>query len=435
MKKILMVLMFLSFVVACGGSSSGDGGDSSGAALANMAIENATDLVIASSSSSGTTNSSSSGEITNKLFKVTEDGFLLEVTYQDEGGNSWTTVLTPCTVCSVSNEYVIVQFSNTSSNCELSPKAGYLVRKSDGAVFSLENSGYVYPQENSFLNAPVAHVDSGGNIYYLIRALNTPGHYTDQTVVKLNVSNPNSITSSAISPSTDSPQMFDVTQGGDLFYYGTILDSRGGISRIVSAGGSLANFTCSDSACNDFWIGYDGNVYILDIIGFNTLIKSVSSAGDYTNYGELALGDGLFDAFSSYYFSFSNRTLIVSIGQDSIFEVNNPDHSPRKVTLPTLKSISTAAASLTYYYLAGTDENDDPVLLRVNPGNDASEQMFTAGAYDIYKMAVSDSDGITFNALRMSDGAKIIGKIDADKNLTIVDATLNQEVNTLVRIR
>ena len=39
-----------------------------------------------------------------------------------------------------------------------------------------------------------------------------------------------------------------------------------------------------------------------------------------------------------------------------------------------------------------------------------------------------------FNALRMPDGAKIIGEIDSGGTVTILDETLNTEVTVLERI-
>jgi hypothetical protein len=65
----------------------------------------------------------------------------------------------------------------------------------------------------------------------------------------------------------------------------------------------------------------------------------------------------------------------------------------------------------------------------------SSTNLTTPGTYDFYKFSVSPADVIHFNALRMSDGVKVIGQIDAAGVLTIVDEEMNNEVTVLERIR
>ena len=49
--------------------------------------------------------------------------------------------------------------------------------------------------------------------------------------------------------------------------------------------------------------------------------------------------------------------------------------------------------------------------------------------------SISSDDNITFSALRMNDGKKVLGKILADGTLSITDESINKEITILERIR
>jgi len=61
--------------------------------------------------------------------------------------------------------------------------------------------------------------------------------------------------------------------------------------------------------------------------------------------------------------------------------------------------------------------------------------LLPSGDYDIFRMSVSNKGEVTFNAIRMSDGRRVIGSISTTGILTILDETLNAEVLILERIR
>ena len=88
-------------------------------AITAMSITDATDLFIAPYS--GT-----KGAGNNTLFKITSAGSVQEVAYTDANGDQTTFAYPPSAVFNVNSTYVVVCFS----------PSGYLVRKSDGAVFS-----------------------------------------------------------------------------------------------------------------------------------------------------------------------------------------------------------------------------------------------------------------------------------------------------------
>ena len=182
-----------------------------------------------------------------------------------------------------------------------------------------------------------------------------------------------------------------------------------------------------------------GNIYYQDYNSETGLIdikKVVIDSSFEVTVSDYASVNMWFNPQSSYKLDLQDRTIIIYTFEGKIYEVYNPSNNPREVILSglSLQSITTAESSDNYYYIAGSNSSSQPLLIKVNPINDSYNSLTTPSEYDIYKMSVSDHDEIIFNALRMADSAKIIGKIDALGQLTILDETLNTEVVVLERI-
>ncbi len=150
----IIISISVLMIASCGGEENGNGAED---ILASMDIVNATNLFITKSSGSQTLslNSDNLSNETQKLFKITDDGYIEEVKYYDEDGNEITLQYQPNAIYYVNDGYIIVIF-----------EFGYLVRKSDGAVYSLENAGYIM-QNYYFLNSSPISTDSSDNIYYI----------------------------------------------------------------------------------------------------------------------------------------------------------------------------------------------------------------------------------------------------------------------------
>ena len=105
-----------------------------------------------------------------------------------------------------------------------------------------------------------------------------------------------------------------------------------------------------------------------------------------------------------------------------------------------MKSISSYAASADHLYLAGKDNSNNPVLIRVEPGSNTTTNILSSN-YDVFSIGVSVDNSIEFNALRMSDGRKVVGKLENAHMLggetapVILDESMNSEVVSLARIR
>lgn len=141
--------------------------------------------------------------------------------------------------------------------------------------------------------------------------------------------------------------------------------------------------------------------------------------------------------YSSYKLEAKERIIIISSNTSLIYEAYNPSGKPRFVSLANcaLKSITAVESTENFYYIAGTDSNNNTLLIKVNPTTDAWTNLLPQNDYDVYAFTASETDGIVFNALRMSDGKKVIGKVAIDGGqVTIIDQESNAQVTCLERI-
>ena len=429
----VIILFFISFVfiVSCSNDNHSEPPSTPNTEnLTFLDITNAKNLFIASVNNTKSTN--------NKLFKITNSGYVEEVKYYNEERNEISLMYQPIAIYNVNSEYVIVCFGID----KYSIASGYLVRKSDGAVFSLENAGFPIEPQNYFKNAKIIHTDQEGNIYYLRFTSNL------REIVKLNTKNPASITAEVYSPFTDSIEAFVVDPRGNILYGGFLgeigvsPDYTKKVFRIKMANGAIYNLSIPGGE-NIFWRGPDGNFYYIiedyEIIDYTYYyfkrIKKITITQNY-EINESIYGDP-FDFLPNrigFILNFNNS--IINVVENSIFEIYNSSNQPREVILPGLRfqSIYLAVSSPNYYYIAGKNEDYQPVLVKVNPLNDSYSFLINPGEYEVYKMTVSNDDELTFSALRRFDGAKIIGKVDSTGKLTIIDESLNTEIVILERI-
>ncbi|MEJ2293345.1 MAG: hypothetical protein P8Y23_01075 [Candidatus Lokiarchaeota archaeon] len=321
---------------------------------------------------------------------------------------------------------------------EININDGYLVRKSDGAVFSLASAGFPLPQLNYFKNGKKVYTDSNSNIYYLARAPTGAGPlYTD--LVKINTENMDSLTKTTYSPSEEHVETFIVDNNGNALYWGELKSGTTDVFRIRLSNGGLYNLPQNT---RNFWLGLNGTMYFLNSFKFSPLIQQVNIDTSYNvSLSDYGSGYAFWDvhAINNYLLTLDDRIIIVDRNNQKMFEVYNPTNSPREIILggSPLSTIKQAVASDDFYYLAGNDASSKLILIKLNATDDSYTSLYPAGTYDIYTMSVSPSDKLLFNALRMSDGAKVIGEIDASTspaNLTILDEMTNTEMIVLERI-
>jgi len=442
--SVLNMILLVIFLASCDGGNGnggdgngGDGGDGNGgngeaSLLSIMDIKNASNLFIAKTASSQamTLNNNSLSNETQKLFKITDEGYIEEVNYYDGEGTEITIQNQPVLVFNVNSEYVIVVFGYD----EINPENGYLVRKSDGAVFSLntEDSGFGHtlplkPPSSFLKNRRGVYTDSFGNVYYIGYSIDFSSGNCIYDVFKLNIQSPELITKEVYNPDTESVHDFTVDDKGNMAYWGYLKsDFTINVNRIKKANGGLYNFTS-----NFFWTGIDNKIYYYKELNIIQITIDDSYKVTETTYGTLP---AVMSLYSGYRVDFYGRTLLIDSG--GVYEVYNQTNNPRKIDLLTfnMSSVTQVVSSDNYYYISGKDLSIQPVLIKVDPNTDEYVDLYTPGDYDTYKMTVSSTDNVTFNALRMADGVKVIGRIDASGNLEIIDETLNTELIVLERI-
>jgi len=394
-------------MINCGGGGGGD--DDTSGDLSFLGVSDAKNLYIKpgmqSSAVSAVDKFKNSGNSGNKLMKVTEAGTITEVSLLDSNHSKNVGTLNPVYLQDINNNFFIIVFDGS----DLIP---YLCRKTDGAVFKMPNLMSLY--SSHFYNDKLFKKDNN-NIYYM----------SADGIIRVSLDD---MTGTYVSPSTDNVVEFEVDSSGNIAYF------AGTTHRLKTIYGSLSNFP-SDAR---FWKSTDGNLYI-QIYDGGHLIKKVSVSGEgvvtYDLYGG-DMGTNIITA-DSYQVDLGNYTYIIHKGTGTIWEVYNTLSTPRTVSLVglTISSITGVIATDNYYYIAGTDSSYNSFLAKITPGTDDYVKLISNG-YEIYTMTADESDGVTFNALRLSDGKKIIGKIPINGGaITVLDEESDTRVIYLERIR
>lgn len=431
-KSYKFASLFCTVLLFC--SCGGGGGSSNTPKLSSMDISDATNLFVAqvapSSSSKG---NPATATVVSKLYKVTADGVVKEVTYRDQNGNEYTIDYYSCQAWNVDSTYIIAGFGSTCASSALYGEV-YLARKTDGAVFVMPPDSQ--PQNNLYLgNTPDIYKDSASNMYYLASGLSI-GSTAFDIVSKFLIADLSNIVLKAISSPNDTVLAFTTAPNGDVVYNGQDSSSNG-VCRVVTPSNHVADISeCSGGSNANFWIGYDGVIYSLKGSQTSAEIIAIDDmTGAETDYGPWPIYAVGIES-QEFLLSFPDRTLITDSYSGSVIEVNNAAHTPRVIpTLPKLTAILAATTSPTYYYIAGTDSSSHHVLYRVGLDDSYKDLLLgVSDSYEINSITVSSTDEVTFNALEMSDNAHVIGKIDVNGNLSILDKTINQAV-ALVKVQ
>jgi hypothetical protein len=221
-----------------------------------------------------------------------------------------------------------------------------------------------------------------------------------------------------------------------MIYFGRDSSSTE-ISRIRKSGGGLKNLEVAEGRVA--WVGPDNNLYFFRSSPFDQVAKYSETNDSISDFGSCINFHNAISNMSCWVLTFSNRVIICS-AQNEVYEaypipglIQSREPSYEKYQALGLKSIKLVDGSQNYYYIAGNNTSSNPVLLKINTSNDVSSTILSE--YDLYAMTVNSFDTIIFNALRMSDGAKVIGEISASGQVRILDSTLNTEVVVLERIK
>ncbi len=353
----------------------------------------------------------------------------------------------PCAIQPVNDEYVFVGFGYGGDSISNS----YLVRKTDGAVFSLANAGNPDEISISYKNEKLLKTDKNNNLYFLTYDYSSGSSI--QKVVKVNLSGIDSLSATTVSASTDNVNIFDVDWNGNVIYNGYLASgSSNRVNRLKKANGGLVNLSENWA----YWIGLDGNIYYesddykgdeydsetdsYTYYGYSINKITVDSSYNVSDdvYGYLGQNANFFQS-GSYKLELQNEILIIdaSSNDSKIYEVYNETGTPRVVSLGSLsmKSVTDVTSTENYYYIAGTDTSNNTFLVKIDPTDDSYTNLLPQNDYDVYSFTASETDGIIFNALRLSDGKKVIGKVGINGgDVTMIDEESDVQISYLERI-
>ena len=366
----------------------------------------------------------------NVMFKITKEGIVIEVTFtNDKGKTESTEKLNPTAIYHANDEYFIVVYDNYVNGRQMS----HLVSKTTGAVYSLDNVGVPDGPINDFENHPVVLSDGQNNLYYSTYGYGNGKNYELYCV---NVSNPEKVFAKALTSVNDGSQQLDqynVDVAGNVIYSHSGLNNRG--VRLVFAGGGYKNLNI-----DSYWTAPDGKLY------FGGAPVYDGTTGEYgwpiyrldieepkvteTEYGNVGFH---ISAYDSYYLTSGGRAYILDF-EGRLIEVYNPEGKPDLVEgVPALTNIQAVTQSEEELFIAG-ESNGQPRVIRVNPVTGDWKDLYTPGDYEVYNMVYAGGR-LTVNALRMNDGAIIMGEFDGTGKMKVLDETSNSKVLYLTRIR
>lgn len=368
----------------------------------------------------------------NVMFKITKEGIVIEVTFtNDKGETESTEKLNPTAIYHANDEYFIVVYDNYDNDGQ---QMSHLVSKKTGAVYSLDNVGEPYDYHLMFVNSSPVLSDGKNNIYFITGKYTPDNPDKYEELYRIDVSNPEKVFAKPLTaPNDDNVGSFAVDRVGNVVY--SYSGNNSGGARLAFPDGGYENL-------NDrsYWTAPDGNLYYqgdyvyddatgksrypiyrLDIEG-----QEVSK----TEYGNA--GEGI-HTYSSYYLTSGGRAYILEF-EGRLIEVYNPEGKPHLVEgVPALTNIQAVTQSEEELFIAG-ESDGEPRVIRVNPMTGAWSDLYTPGDYEVYNMVYAGGR-LTVNALRMSDGAIIMGELDGTGKMNVLDEKSNSKVLYLTRIK
>ncbi|MDE5418454.1 hypothetical protein L3049_10580 [Labilibaculum sp. DW002] len=358
-------------------------------------------------------NTKSTENTSNKIFKITEDGYVLEVQIEDENGKDVTSKQVPIDIRVMSENYIDILFESGE----------YLVRLSDGAAFSFD--GATPKVRKPFPEYNGEEFSSNGNeIIYITE---------NDELIALDVVNPNSLSFKLLSASGDKVDSFCADSDGNVIYSSyDDGDNRVLRYRNASNGFELLPGTYQNIHTH-FWTDPDDNNIFFFNSDNNYIQKINTTPFTVNNFGNKEPLGGM---YTHNLLKIKNKNRVIAISSDEyIYDLYNNNQDVRSILITAfgLKSLKFGAASDNYYYVIGLNDTGKANLLKIDPTDDSYEVLIN-GSYDISKLDVSPNDEIIFNALSMADGKNVIGEIDPSGNINIIDETINSQVTVLERI-
>ena len=355
----------------------------------------------------------------NVMFKITKEGIVIEVTFtNDKGKTESTEKLNPTAIYHANDEYFIVVYDNYVK------QMSHLVSKTNGAVYSLDNVGVPKDMFDTFVNSSSVLSDGKNNIYFITGKYTPDNPDKYEELYRIDVSNPEKVFAKPLTAPNDKEVFsFAVDAAGNVVY--SYHGNNSGGARLAFPDGGYENL-------NDrsYWTAPDGKLYYED----REMVYRLDIKGKEVSKTEYGMVNGyLWIDFQSYYLTSGNRAYILD-SEGGLAEVYNPEGKPRLVEgVPALTNIQAVTQSEEELFIAG-ESDGQPRVIRVNPVTGAWSDLYTPGDYEVYNMVYAGGR-LTVNALRMNDGAIIMGELDGTGKMNVLDEKSNSKVLYLTRIK
>lgn len=382
---VIIALLLLVFVT----SNCSMGGNPKELTIAD--ITNATSLIVGDSALAKSTSS-------EVLMKWTDTDQLETVELLNEDGSQSTAV--PDAIYAA-GDYVVLVFPTDEFTHET-----YLVRKSDGAAFSLNG----LPTSSS--NGKCVYVDGQARLYYL-----SGGRVWRVDTV--------SMTEESVTPSVDSVSCFAVDSDGNVLYKYYQTSTAG--TRVARSTGGLVNLSYFPRL---FFAGPDGNLYCQDDTSDRLILKKLTIAVDGSltleTYGTPSAYAFVYCDYQYDWLYFADRIIAIC---DNSFELWNVLGAPRYLSVINFNTRKYTTGTDNYYFVATKSSS----LIRIDPSNDTTLTVFD-GDYDIYAMGALSNDNILFHGLSLDSVTLVTGTVDSSGIVHIQTEIGDTEILSIVRI-
>jgi hypothetical protein len=419
-----LLLLAGVFAVSCGGSGGSSGSVGAGR-LARLGITDARALFVAGDANPYPLVRASTPATPAKLYKITADGEVLEVSQTcttDDGKKegTCTTAYTARGVLPAGRDYVYVWFTSGDS---------VLVSKADGRAFLTNGLGLPTNAFSTSLASSPFQADAAGNIYFVAQA-DGPAYHAG-AIVRIDVTDPTHLVATAVTPETDGAYAFAVNGAGDVIYY---LDVARPGSRARTTAGAIVDIP-TDPASGLVWVGLDGQFYQSHVWWTNSMttvvhgdIVRMDFAGTSLVTTQTASWSGApsglipTEPFGGLPIVMGGSLFFIGYGainMDRIIEVTGPSAAPVVYAQPP-NTAGLVGASPSALWFAGKNAAGLPAYFYRWTRTETT-QVLAPDTYDIVSASVGADDTVSFTALRLADGIKVLAHVDAAGTVTILD--------------
>ncbi|MFT6748039.1 MAG: hypothetical protein ACJAZ2_002397 [Glaciecola sp.] len=290
----------------------------------------------------------------------------------------------------------------------------YFIDKTNGKAYPFDGATFIYTprwdwhQYGDFVEDIFAS-DDEGNIYF----------NSENKVLRVNISNPNNITSEVASFDQDHVSDFSIDHKGNLTYSGEYNGSRilRAISRDKSTLQQLPGST--NRSWNYRFRGADGNLYY-DYDGITAINFAPFETLNYT--------DASTNAGCGYRLvTVKNKNATIGVGRCSgIFHLDHDNASLEMIAPWGISDVIAVRANNDHYFVA-YKSGSTVKLSMADPADNVPEDLISA-QYEVSGFDVTKDGDVFFSALDNQNLKTVIGKVTSSGSITVLKEGINTDI-------